>query len=74
MEFPRMASRESSISVFADKAEPGKNTNFGIVSDSTLSIKTAPGGRYDLQRDDDRLTGPYARATDYKVPVNFKKS
>jgi hypothetical protein len=74
MEFARMAARDSFVSVFADKAEPSKNTNFGIVSGSTLSIKTALGGRYNLQRDGDRLTGTYSRATDYNVPVNFKKS
>jgi len=74
MEFSRVAARESFISMFADKAEPGKNTNSGIVSGSTLSIKTALGGRYDLQRDGDRLTGTYTRATDYNVPVSLKKS
>ncbi len=74
MEFSRAAARGSFISRFADKAEPSKDTNFGIVSGSTLSIKTALGGRYDLQRDGDRLTGTYTRATDYNVSVSFKKS
>ena len=74
MEFSRSAARDSYISMFADKAEPSKNTNFGTVSGSALSIKTALGGRYDLQLDGDRLTGTYSRATDYKVPVSLKKS
>ena len=74
MEFPRTAARESFISKFADKAEPSKNTNSGFISGSTLIIKTALGGRYDLQRDGDRLTGTYTRATDYNVPISFKKS
>lgn len=65
---------QSFASAFGDKADTGKNTNYGMVSGSTLNIDAALGGKYTLQREGDRLTGTYTRGTTYNVAVSFKKA
>jgi hypothetical protein len=65
---------QSFVSTFGDKADTGKNTNYGMVSGSTLNIDAALGGKYALQRTGDQLTGTYTRGTTYNVAVSFKKA
>ena len=65
---------QSFVSTFGDKADSGKRTNHGVVSGATLTIEAALGGKYELKRDGDQLSGTYARGTTMNVPVNFKKS
>lgn len=65
---------QSFVSTFGDKAETGKNTNYGVVSGSTLTIDAALGGKYALQRAGDQLTGTYTRGTTYNVAVHFRKA
>jgi hypothetical protein len=67
-------SLNSFVSTFGDKPDAGKKTNYGVVSGSSLRIESALGGRYDLRRDGDQLTGEYTRGTTYRVAVRFKKS
>ncbi len=64
---------QSFVSTFGDKADAGKNTNYGSVSGSTLSISAALGGKYELRREGDRLIGTYTRGTTYNVAVSFKR-
>jgi hypothetical protein len=61
------------ISTFADKADPVKRTNQGTVSDETLTIEAALGGRYVLRRSGDGLSGRYTRGTTLDVPVTLRK-
>jgi len=65
---------QSFVSTFGDKADSGKRTNHGVVSGATLTIEAALGGKYELKRDGDQLSGTYARGTTMNAPVNFKKS
>lgn len=61
-------------STFADKADSAKRTNRGTVSDGTLTIEAALGGRYVLRRTGEGLTGRYTRGTTLDVPVTLRKS
>ncbi|HQS15228.1 hypothetical protein [Reyranella sp.] len=61
------------VSTFADKADSAKRTNKGTVSDGTLTIEAALGGRYVLQRTGDGLSGRYTRGTTLDVPVTLRK-
>lgn len=65
---------QSFASAFGDKVDAGKNTNYGSVSGSTLVIETPLGGKYELRREGDRLTGTYTRGTTYNVAVSFRKA
>jgi hypothetical protein len=65
---------QSFVSTFGDKVDAGKNTNYGLVSGTTLVIDAALGGKYTLQREGDRLTGTYTRGTTYNVAVSLKKA
>jgi len=61
-------------STFAEKVDSGARTNRGTVSDGTLIIEAALGGRYVLRRTGDGLTGRYTRGTTLDVPVTLRKS
>jgi hypothetical protein len=61
------------VSTFADKADSVKRTNQGTVSDGTLTIETALGGRYVLRRSGEGLSGRYTRGTTLDVPVTLRK-
>lgn len=61
------------VSTFADKADSVKRTNQGIVSDGTLTIESALGGRYVLRRSGGGLSGRYTRGTTLDVPVTLQK-
>ena len=65
---------QSFVSTFGDKVDTGKNTNYGVVSGPTLTIDAALGGKYELRRTGDQLTGTYTRGTTYNVAVSFKKA
>jgi hypothetical protein len=67
-------SLQSFTSTFGEKADAGKNISRGSASGSTLTIETALGGKYELRREGDRLTGTYTRGTTYNVAVSFKRS
>lgn len=62
------------VSTFADKADSASQTNTGTVADGTLTIESALGGRYVLQRSGDALSGRYIRGTTLDVPVTFTKA
>lgn len=62
------------VSTFGDKADSIKRTNQGTVTDGTLTIEAALGGRYVLRRNGDALTGRYTRGTTMDVPVTLRKS
>jgi len=62
------------VSIFADKADPAERTNKGAVSDGTLTIEAARGGRNVLRRTGNGLSGRYTRGTTLDVPVTFQKS
>ena len=65
---------QSFVSTFGDKADPSKNTNYGVISGSTLIIDSSLGGRYELTLNGNRLSGVYTRGTTYKAAVTFIKS
>jgi hypothetical protein len=65
---------QSFVSTFGDKADSGKRINHGVVSGAALSIEAALGGKYELKRNGDQLTGTYTRGTTMSVPVSFKKT
>ena len=62
------------VSTFADKADSVKRTSQGTVSDGTLTIEAALGGRYVLRRMGNGLNGRYTRGTTLDVPVTFQKT
>lgn len=62
------------VSTFADKADSVKRTSRGTVSDGTLTIEAALGGRYVLRRSGDGLSGRYTRGTTLDVAVTLRKS
>lgn len=62
------------VSTFADKADYVKRTSQGTVSDGTLTIEVALGGRYVLRRSGDDLSGRYTRGRTLDVPVTLRKS
>ncbi|MBP6767376.1 MAG: hypothetical protein KA171_06305 [Reyranella sp.] len=62
------------VSKFGEKADSVKRTNQGTVSDGTLTIEAALGGRYVLRRSGDGLSGRYTRGTTLDVPVTLRKS
>lgn len=62
------------VSTFAEKADSVKRTNQGTVADGTLTIESALGGRYVLQRNGDAVSGRYSRGTTMDVPVTLRKS
>lgn len=66
-------SLQSFVSTFGDKVDATKNTNFGVVSGSTLSIETALGGKYELAINGNQLTGTYTRGTTYRGSASFTK-
>jgi len=61
------------VSTFADKADSVKNTNQGTVSDGTLTIEAALGGRYVLRHSGEGLSGRYIRGTTLDVPVTLRR-
>jgi|GEM_PF-836629 len=61
------------VFTFGEKVDSVMRTNKGIVSDGTLIIEAALGGRYVLRRAGDGLTGRYTRGTTLDVPVTLKK-
>jgi hypothetical protein len=61
------------VSTFAEKADSVKNTNQGTVSDGTLTIEAALGGRYVLRLSGEGLSGRYTRGTTLDVPVTLRK-
>ena len=65
---------QSFVSTFGDKPDSGKRINRGIVTGSTLSIESALGGKYELSRNGDQLSGTYTRGTTMNVAVSFKKA
>ena len=65
---------QSFVSTFGDKPDSAKRINRGIVTGSTLSIESALGGKYELSRNGDQLSGSYARGTTMNVAVSFKKA
>jgi hypothetical protein len=65
---------QSFVSTFGDKADPGKNTSYGVVSGAALTILSALGGKYELTLNGNIMAGIYTRSLDYKVPVTFKRS
>lgn len=65
---------QGSVFAFADKPDPAKRTNHGSISDGTLTIESALGGRYVLRRMGDGLSGRYIRGTTMDVPVTLRKS
>jgi hypothetical protein len=67
-------SLKSFVSTFGDKADSAKNTSLGIVSGSTLSIESALGGKYELARTGNQLTGVYTRGTTYRGSASFTKT
>lgn len=62
------------VSTFADKADSVKRTSQGTVSDGTLTIEAALGGRYVLRRSGDDLSGGCTRGSTLDVPVTLRKS
>ncbi len=64
---------KSFVSTFSDKADMVKNTNRGVVSESTLIIDSALGGTYELHPWGDQRAASIGRATDatYWVAVTF---
>ena len=64
---------QSFVSAFGDKADSAQRTNRGVVSGSTLTIESALGGKYVLNRAGDQLNGNYTRGTTMNVAVSFKK-
>ena len=67
-------SLQSFVSTFGDKADSGQRINHGVAAGSTLTIESALGGKYVLNRDGDQLSGAYTRGTTMNVAVNFKKN
>ncbi len=65
---------QSFVSPFGDKVDSTKQTNRGIVSGSALIIESALGGKYELSRNGDQLSGTYTRGTTMNVAVSFKKT
>jgi hypothetical protein len=65
---------QSFVSTFADKPDSAKRTNRGVVTGATLSIESALGGRYELSRNGNQLSGAYTRGTTMNVAVSFKKA
>lgn len=63
----------SYVSTFGDKFDATTNTNYGIVTDNTLTIEAALGGNYELALQGSELTGVYVRGTTYRVPVSFRR-
>lgn len=66
-------SLKSFVSTFGDKADSAKNTSLGIVSGSALSIDSALGGKYELARTGNQLTGTYIRGTTFQGSASFTK-
>ncbi len=65
---------QSFVSAFGDKADSGKRINHGVVSGAALTIESALGGKYELSRNGDQLSGTYTRGTTMNVAVSFKKT
>lgn len=65
---------QSFASTFGDEADSAKRINHGVVSGSALSIDAALGGKYELSRNGDQLSGTYTRGTTMNVAVSFKKA
>ena len=65
---------QSFVSTFGDKSDSIKNINYGVISESTLIIESALGGKYELTLEGNRLSGFYTRGNTYKVAVTFTKS
>jgi hypothetical protein len=65
---------QSFSSTFGDKADSAKRINHGVVSGSAFSIEAALGGKYELSRNGDQLSGTYTRGTTMNIAVSFKKA
>ena len=63
----------SYVSTFGDKADPSTNTNYGMVSGTTLSIEAAFGGQYELALSGSTLSGTYSRGTTFRGKASFTK-
>jgi len=63
----------SFFSTFTDTADSITNTSYGLVSGPALTIDSALGGRYDLVRSGDQLSGIYSRGTTLRSPATFRK-
>lgn len=66
-------SLQTFVSAFGGKADSAQRTNHGVVSGSTLTIESALGGKYVLNRTGEQLNGTYTRGTTMNVAVSFKK-
>ncbi len=65
---------QSFVSTFGDKADSGNRINRGVVSGAALTIESALGGTYTLNRTGDQLSGTYTRGTTLNVAVSFRKA
>ena len=65
---------QSYVSTFGDKADSSTNTNYGMVSGTTLAIEAALGGRYELALNGSTLSGTYSRGTTFRGKASFTKA
>ena len=65
---------QSYVSTFADKADSAKNTNYGMVSGTSLAIDSALGGKYELVLNGNQLSGSYSRGTTLRGKASFSKA
>jgi len=64
---------QSYVSTFGDKADSATNTNYGMVSGTTLAIESALGGQYELALNGGTLSGTYSRGTTFRGKASFTK-
>jgi hypothetical protein len=64
---------QSYVSTFGDKANSSTNTNYGMVSGTTLAIEAALGGQYALSLEGNTLSGTYSRGTTFRGKASFTK-
>ena len=65
---------QSFVSTFSDKVNSAENTNYGMVSGSTLAIDSALGGKYELVLSGATLSGTYSRGTTFRGKASFTKT
>ena len=65
---------QSYVSTFGDKADSSTNTNYGMISGTTLAIESALGGQYELVMNGSTLSGTYARGTTFRGKASFTKA
>ena len=63
---------QSYVSTFADNS--AKNTNYGMVSETSLAIDSALGGKYELVLNGNQLSGSYSRGTTLRGKASFSKT